>query len=47
MEKENNRVINIEHEYLIKTYIKYGPQELIRGNKSKIKKSKYGNIFGN
>jgi len=30
MEKENNRVINIEHEYLIKTYIKYGPQELIR-----------------
>ena len=29
MEKENNRVINIEYTYLIKTYLKYGPQKLI------------------
>lgn len=28
MKKENNRVINIEYEYLIKTYLKYGPQQL-------------------
>ena len=27
MEKENNRVINIEYTYLIKTYLKYGPQK--------------------
>ncbi len=26
--KENNRVINIEYEYLVKTYLKYGPQQL-------------------
>ncbi|HIG08312.1 MAG TPA: HAMP domain-containing histidine kinase, partial [Alphaproteobacteria bacterium] len=29
MEKENNRVINIEYTHLIKTYLKYGPQKLI------------------
>ena len=29
MEKENNRVINIEYTYLMKTYLKYGPQKLI------------------
>ena len=28
MKKENNRVINIEYEYLVKTYLKYGPQQL-------------------
>ena len=28
MKKENNRVINIEYEYLVKTYFKYGPQQL-------------------
>ena len=29
MEKENNRVINIEYKYLIKTYLKYGTQKLM------------------
>ena len=29
MEKENNRVINIEYEYLINTYLKFGTQKLI------------------
>ena len=29
MEKENNRVINIEYKYLINTYVKYGTNELI------------------
>ena len=28
MKKENNRVINIEYEYLVKTFLKYGPQQL-------------------
>jgi signal transduction histidine kinase len=28
MVKENNRVINIEYKYLVKTYLKYGPQQL-------------------
>ncbi len=28
MKKENNRVIDIEYEYLVKTYLKYGPQQL-------------------
>ena len=28
MKKENNRVINIEYEYLVKTYLKYGPRQL-------------------
>ena len=29
MEKENNKVINIEYEYLINTYLNYGTQKLI------------------
>ena len=29
MEKENNRVINIEYEYLINTYLSFGTQRLI------------------